>query len=118
MLLSRRFIKSLLFAWRGLSFTWRHELNFRIEVAVAIAVIGFGIAAQIERSAWIALFIVISLVLVLELLNSAMEIIIDLIKPRLHEYVQITKDIMAGAVLLASLISVIVGLFIFLPFFF
>ena len=55
-------------------------------------------------------------VLVLELLNSSIERLVDLAKPRLHEEAGTIKDLMAGAVLLASMVAVIVGILIFWPY--
>jgi diacylglycerol kinase len=52
-------------------------------------------------------------VLVLELLNTSIEHLVDLVKPRLNEYVKEVKDVMAGAVLLASVFAVIIGAVIF-----
>lgn len=64
----------------------------------------------------IALSLVITLVLVLELINTIMEKIVDILKPRIHHYVEIIKDMMAAAVLIASLGALAVGLLIFLPY--
>jgi diacylglycerol kinase len=68
-------------------------------------------------AAWerVVLLLAIVAVLVLELLNSAVERLVDLMKPRLHEYVADIKDLMAGAVLLAAFFSVIVGVLILWP---
>ncbi|MFH1430007.1 MAG: diacylglycerol kinase, partial [Candidatus Uhrbacteria bacterium] len=65
---------------------------------------------------WAVLVIVSGSVLVLECCNSAMERLIDLLKPRLHGYVKEVKDVMAGAVLIASLVAVAVGVVIFAPY--
>lgn len=70
--------------------------------------------------AWqrVAVWFVVMTVLVLELVNSAVERIVDLVKPQLHSCARDIKDLMAGAVLIASLFAVLVGLMIFLPSFF
>jgi diacylglycerol kinase len=57
-------------------------------------------------------------VLVLELINSSMERLVDLVKPQLHESARDIKDLMAAAVLMASFFAVLIGLMIFLPSFF
>ena len=64
---------------------------------------------------WLVLLLVFGLVLVAEALNTAFEIDINLTSPEYHPFARDTKDVAAGAVLLASIISVIVGLVIFLP---
>lgn len=116
MSLRRRLIKSFHFAFRGLQYAWRHELNFRIETLTALVVVIAGLVLGITREEWMALLLVILSVFVLELFNSVIEILVDLVKPRLHEYVQIVKDVMAGAVLLASLIAAVIGFTIFIPY--
>lgn len=111
-----RFYKSLLYALRGLGYVVHHEPNFRIQLVTAFLVIVAGFAFSISRMEWLVIFLVISSVLVLELLNSAVEILVDLVKPRLHEYVRLVKDIMAAAVLIASIVAVVAGLLIFIPY--
>lgn len=66
----------------------------------------------------IALLMLIIFVLALEIINSILERFVDVFKPRIHPMVQEIKDLMAGAVLIASLGALIVGLLIFLPYFF
>ena len=66
----------------------------------------------------IALSLVITFVLVLELINTIMEKIVDILKPRIHHYVEIIKDMMAAAVLIASIGALVVGLLIFWPYLF
>jgi diacylglycerol kinase len=64
----------------------------------------------------VALLLVIMLVLVLELINSIFERIVDVLKPRMHPYVEVVKDIMSATVLIASLGAIIVGILIFYPY--
>lgn len=66
----------------------------------------------------IALSLVIAFVLVLELINTIIEKIVDILKPRIHHYVEIIKDMMAAAVLIASIGALVVGLLIFWPYLF
>jgi diacylglycerol kinase len=65
----------------------------------------------------IALFIAIFAVLVIELINTIFERVVDILKPSVHPYAQLVKDIMAAAVLLSSIGSIIVGIIIFWPYF-
>lgn len=57
-----------------------------------------------------------ALVLTLELANTALERVMDILKPRIHPYARVIKDVMAGAVLLATLASIAIGLVIFSPY--
>ena len=65
---------------------------------------------------WIVLVFVIAMVLVLELVNSVLEKVVDLVEPKMHHYVQIVKDVFAGCVLVFAIASIIIGVLIFLPY--
>ena len=71
---------------------------------------------RIPRSHLLILFVMIAAVLSLEIINSIFERIIDGFKPRIHPIVRDVKDAMAGAVLIVSLISILVGVVIFWPY--
>ena len=72
----------------------------------------------LKESEQLLIVVMVFMVLVVELLNTAIERFIDLLKPRLHHYAKTVKDVMAGAVFLTSFCAVIVGLIIFLPYIF
>ncbi|MFA5185892.1 MAG: diacylglycerol kinase [Patescibacteria group bacterium] len=103
-------------AWRGLRLAFSTERSFRIQVAVALVVI--LLVSLMPFSPWerVILLVATSAVLVLELLNSTVERLVDLFKPRLHPYVRDVKDLMAGAVLVASIFALIVGLMVMWPY--
>ncbi len=111
-------IKSFQYAFKGLKYALWQEQNFQIQIIIASAVIILMIYVRVKIWEAIILLLVIIFVLVLELLNSIFEKMIDILKPRVHHYVKIMKDMMAAAVFLASLGALIVGLLIFLPYFF
>ena len=113
----KRLFKSFVYAFRGLFKTWREEQNLQIQSAAGLVVIFLGWYFKIENWEWLILILVIGLVILMELVNSAVERITDVLKPRLDSYVKEIKDIMAAAVMLASVIAVIIGLIIFLPYF-
>lgn len=116
MLRFRRLLKSFTYAFRGLFRVLREEQNLSIQLLAALIVIFFGIIFQINKIEWCLLVISILLVILMEVANSAIERVTDILKPRIHEYVKEIKDIMAGAVMLASIASVIIGLIIFVPY--
>ncbi|HEY4602670.1 MAG TPA: diacylglycerol kinase family protein [Cerasibacillus sp.] len=105
------------YAWAGIYYVIKAERNFRIHLLVACLVIITGIILQISRSDWLGVILVIGLVLVTETVNSAIERIIDYVKPDIHPAAKIIKDLAAGAVLIAAIISVAVGLIVFIPYF-
>lgn len=70
---------------------------------------------RLERWEWVALILASSLVILMEIVNSSVERVTDVLKPRINGYVKEIKDIMAAAVMLSSLAALIIGLIIFLP---
>lgn len=102
-------------AWRGLKLLYTHELNFQIEIGCAALVVVLAWLLRITGLELLILIIVIGLVLALEAINSMMERLIDMVKPRMHHYVGDIKDITAALVLIAALVSVCIGAVIIGP---
>lgn len=112
-----RLVKSFTYAFRGLFKTFREEQNLRVQTLAGLLVTLLGWYFKIGYFEWIILILVIGLVILMELINSAVERITDVLKPRINSYVKEIKDIMAAAVMLASIIAVAIGLIIFAPYF-
>jgi len=110
-----RFFKSVQHALRGVSVVFGAEQSFRIQVAIALLVMVAGIVFQVKTYEWIILVLLVGSVLTLELINSIFERMVDSFKPRIHPMVKDIKDIMAGAVLIVSVIATVVGITIFYP---
>ncbi|HTW97017.1 MAG TPA: diacylglycerol kinase family protein [Candidatus Methylomirabilis sp.] len=110
-----RLAKSFTYAFRGLVKTFREEQNLQVQSVVAIIIIVLGLIFKITATEWMLLLIVIALVMMTELVNSAVERIADALKPRIHEYIKEMKDIMAAAVMFSALLAVVIGLIIFIP---
>lgn len=112
----RHFTRSFHFALRGLWLVYQHEQNFRIQLIAYVVVL--ALASFLRVAAWqlVALVLAGGSVLVLECINSAVERLLDLVQPRLHGYVREIKDIMAAAVLVASLSAALIGIAILLPY--
>lgn len=121
--MARSFFQSFRWAGRGLRHVFRSERNFRVQALGAGAVIAAMVAGGLAKTAplrpWedVVFLLLIMMVLTMELLNTALEYFTDLLKPRLHNYVSVIKDIMAGAVLLTSAGALVIGIIIFLPHF-
>ncbi len=109
-------VRSFIHAFRGLVLAFRMERNFRIQIGVAVIV--FVCMWIFPLAAWqrVILLSISVFVLVLELLNTSIERVVDLAKPRLDAYARDVKDVMAGAVLLASIFAVMIGAVIFWPY--
>ena len=111
----KRLVKSFFYAFTGLKKVYKEEKNFRIHLLVALLVLLLAVYLQVALWEWMILLLLISFVLILEILNSIFERIIDILKPRIHQYVKDIKDMGASIVFLGALISVIIGIMIFLP---
>jgi undecaprenol kinase len=111
-------ISSFKNAGRGLILAFKTERSFRIQLAVALLV--FIAVCLLPLQAWerAVLFVAMAAVLVLELVNSMVERLVDLFKPRLNLYVKDIKDLMAAAVLVASFFSALLGFLILFPYLF
>lgn len=109
------FFRSVTHAWNGIMICYRTERNFRTQLLITACVLVASVLFPLRSSERVMILFVVMTVLVLELLNSSVERVADLVKPRLSEHVAEIKDLMAGAVLIASLFALFIGMFIFLP---
>ena len=110
------FLRSVQYALHGLRVTFRTEQNFRVQIVAAVLVTIAMFLFPLSRSERVFLVLVMMIVLVLELVNTAVEKFVDFLRPRWHEEARIIKDILSGAVLVASVGAFLIGLFIFLPY--
>ena len=107
---------SFLEAFRGLKTVFKYEQNFRLQVYFAILVFVLMFVLNLSKSEKIVLWLLIFLVLIMEVINSVVEKLLDVVEPRLSEQVGVIKEIMAGAVFLSSVAALLIGLFIFYPY--
>ena len=106
------FLKSFVYALNGIIEAIKQR-NIKIQLTIAIAAIALGFIFHINRGEWCIILLCIALVLSLEITNTALEHLVDLVSPDYHEKAGKIKDLAAGAVLIASIISAIIGLIIF-----
>lgn len=111
----KRFINSFKYAGEGIKEAFQTEQNLKIHFIIMILVIIAGFIYRISAIEWIACFILFGLVISLELINTAIETTVDIACPEKNPKAKIAKDVAAGAVLVSAIMSVIVGLIIFLP---
>ena len=107
--------KSFKYAFNGIKILILKEHNSRIHLFAAIVVMVAGFYFRISKMEWIALVIAISMVVTVEIFNSMIEKTCDIISPERRESVKEIKDMGAGAVLIASVFALVIGLIIFLP---
>ena len=110
-----RIIRSFYFAFVGIGYLLRTQRNARIEVAMGFIACAIAAWVHIDRVQWALIAFTIGLVLILEGLNTAIEMAIDLASPEIHPLAKHAKDLAAGMVLIASIASVAVGLLILGP---
>jgi undecaprenol kinase len=115
MIRMNRLRKSFIYAFRGLATIIREEQNFQVHLMLASATLVLGVLLGISRIEWCLLAIVIGMVVLMEAINSAVERVTDVLRPRINEYAKEIKDITAAAVMISSIVAVIVGLLIFIP---
>ncbi|OLP19580.1 diacylglycerol kinase [Leptolyngbya sp. 'hensonii'] len=107
---------SFKYAWAGLTYAFQTQRNFRIHVVLGILVIGLGELLQLNSVEMAVIGLTIGAVLAMELLNTALESVVDLtVKQTYHELAKIAKDCSAGAVLISALAAVLVAGSLLLP---
>ena len=113
---SSNVLKSFKYAFSGISYVLKTSRNFKIQLIFAVTCLMIGFLLQISLSDYVILIGTIMFVLILEILNTSIESIVDLVvKKEFSSLAKISKDTSAGAVLLASINSVIIALYIFVP---
>ena len=110
-----KFVRSLKFAIKGIVHVFKTEQNFRIQIIAAALIAILMVFFKTSFIETVVLITMITIVFIVEFINTVFERVVDVLKPRLHPYAMIIKDIMAGSVLLASFAALIIGLLIFLP---
>jgi diacylglycerol kinase len=109
-------LKSFKYASAGLKHAFTTQVNFQIQLCVGLLVLVLAFWLNFNRYEWLILILTIGFVLTGELLNTVVEVVVDLaVKEKLLPEAKIAKDVSAGAVLLISIVSVVVGLILFLP---
>ena len=113
---SSNVLKSFKYAFSGISYVLKTSRNFKIQLIFAVTSLMIGFLLQISQSKYVILIATIMSVLILEILNTSIESIVDLVvKKEFCSLAKISKDTSAGAVLLASINSVIIAVYIFVP---
>lgn len=100
-------------AWEGIVYAFRTQINMKVHVAATLLVGILGYILHISAIDWLFVITAMALVLVAEMINTAIETAVDLISPEFHPLAKIAKDTAAGAVLMAAVFAVIVGCIVF-----
>lgn len=110
----RKYLRSFGYAFEGI-LTASKEQNFRSHLLSAVIVLIAGFFTGLSRVEWFIVLLLIALMFALEMVNTAIERVVDLASTELHPLAKQAKDIAAGAVLVFAVFSAIIGLLIFIP---
>ena len=111
----KNILYSFKYAFNGIISSIKKERNMKIHISIMILVILLGIILKIKKIEWIICIILFGLVISLEMINTSIEIVVDMVMPNKNENAKNAKDISAGAVLIVAITSLIIGLIIFIP---
>ncbi len=111
----RKIFHSFRYAIRGIGHAWKYERQMKIHSFAAVSVVTAGYLTGINACEWVAVLLLSGGVVALELVNTAIERVVDLASPEYHELAKQAKDVAAGAVLLYSMLAAGIGLYIFIP---
>jgi diacylglycerol kinase len=110
-------IKSFSFALQGLNLLIKKEHNFQFHILATVITLTLSFVFEIDRNQWMLVAIAIISVLSTEAVNTSIEKICDHVEPNKHPQIKAIKDIAAGAVFLSALLALIIGSFVFIPYF-
>jgi diacylglycerol kinase len=108
-------LRSFGYAFAGVAYILRTQRNARIEITVAIAAVLLAAWLGVTAVEWAVLVLTIAIVLALEWINTALELAVSLASPDRHPSAKAAKDVAAASVLLGAVVSVVVGLLLFVP---
>ena len=111
--------KNLLMAFQnslsGIKYVIQNETSFQIECVIGIFAITFGILLKLSLTEWMIAWLAMGLVLFAELINTAIEVMLDLYSQEYNEKIKIAKDISSSAVLITVIVAIMLGCVLFLP---
>jgi len=115
MIRRKQFINSLSHAIEGFRYLYRTQNNVRIHFIITIAILFLSMILRISLIEWGLIIITMALVWITESFNTVYERLFDLVDPTVNPIVKIGKDVSAAAVLISAIVSIIIGILIFIP---
>jgi diacylglycerol kinase len=110
-----KFIAGFGYAFSGLWYALRTQVNMQVHLAIAALAIILGIILRISSVEFALVFVAIAGVLIAELFNTVIELCVDLASPDYHPLAKRAKDVAAGAVLLSAMLAIVIALFVYGP---
>ncbi len=109
-------VQSFKYAWAGVAYSFKTQRNFRIHTVIGTLAVCLGLVLSLSAVKMAIITLTCAIVMVLELLNTAIEAVVDLtVNNNYHELAKIAKDCAAGAVLIAAMTALLVAVWILLP---
>jgi len=107
---------SFKYAFKGITAVFRSEPNMHLHVLASVVVFVMAFRFDVTHTEWCILVFCVGLVWMAEIFNTAIETLTNLVSPELHPLAGKTKDLAAGAVLMASITAAVIGLIVFVPY--
>ena len=111
----KKFLNSFKYAFQGILTSFKSERNMKVHFLIMFLVIILGLLYKISKVEWMICIILFSIVIAGELINTAIEITVDIAMPEKNEKAKKAKDVSAGAVLVLAIGAAIIGIIIFIP---
>ncbi|MGM9834880.1 MAG: diacylglycerol kinase [Bacilli bacterium] len=111
----KRFKNSFKYSMQGLEYAYKNEQSMFIHFIVTVFVIIMGLILDISGFEWLITFIVVGMVLAAELINTAIEAVVDMVTLEYNELAKIAKDCGSAATFVLSLIAAVMGLIVYIP---
>jgi len=111
----RRRVASFGYAFRGVAAALRSEIHLQFHALATVVVAGLGFYFQLNALEWALVALAVGLVWSLELANTAVEAVVNLVSPEYHPLAGRAKDVAAGAVLVGAVAALVVGVLVFWP---
>lgn len=109
-----RFLEAMQHALDGIWYGLKTQRNLRFHFVATTIVIGLGLYQGLDSTEWMVLLLLIGAVISAELVNTAIEAVVDLVSPDFHPLAKAAKDIAAGAVLVLAIVAAVIGIMLFL----
>lgn len=110
-----KFIKGFGYAFSGVAYAFKTQLNFKFHVVALLFTALAGWYFKLSVNEWLWIVVASAIVLITELINTAIEVLVDLVSPDYNPKAKIIKDVAAASVLMAAIGAAIIGLIIFIP---
>lgn len=108
-----KFIKGFGYALKGVAVAVKEQLNLKVHLLAVVVVIVAGIYFELNAVEWAIIFLTFGLVIATEMVNTAIEYLVDFVSPQQHPMAGKIKDVAAGAVLITAVIAIAVAITIF-----